>query len=137
MYSDHAVIKSIFFLFIPMAGCIDIFGCSGGQKQRCACARAIINHPKLILADEPTGALDSHSSQMLLSTMQSMNENLGATILMVTHDAFSASYANRILFLRDGVIFTEILKGRDTRKVFFDKILNVLTMMGGGVSDVY
>lgn len=106
---------------------------SGGQKQRCACARAIINHPKLILADEPTGALDSHSSQMLLSTMQSMNENLGATILMVTHDAFSASYANRILFLRDGVIFTEILKGRDTRKVFFDKILNVLTMMGGGV----
>lgn len=110
---------------------------SGGQKQRCACARAIINHPKLILADEPTGALDSHSSQMLLSTMQSMNENLGATILMVTHDAFSASYANRILFLRDGVIFTEILKGRDTRKVFFDKILNVLTMMGGGVSDVY
>ena len=109
---------------------------SGGQKQRCACARAIINHPKLILADEPTGALDSHSSQMLLSTMQSMNENLGATILMVTHDAFSASYANRILFLRDGVIFTEILKGRDTRKVFFDKILNVLTMMGGGVSDV-
>lgn len=109
---------------------------SGGQKQRCACARAIINHPKLILADEPTGALDSHSSQMLLSTMQSMNENLGATILMVTHDAFSASYANRILFLRDGVIFTEILKGSDTRKVFFDKILNVLTMMGGGVSDV-
>ena len=86
---------------------------------------------------QPTGALDSHSSQMLLSTMQSMNENLGATILMVTHDAFSASYANRILFLRDGVIFTEILKGRDTRKVFFDKILNVLTMMGGGVSDVY
>ncbi|MCI5985563.1 MAG: ABC transporter ATP-binding protein [Faecalimonas umbilicata] len=109
---------------------------SGGQKQRCACARAIINHPKLILADEPTGALDSHSSQMLLSTMQSMNENLGATILMVTHDAFSASYANRILFLRDGVIFTEILKGSDTRKVFFDKILNVLTMMGGGGSDV-
>ena len=100
-------------------------------------ARAIINHPKLILADEPTGALDSHSSQMLLSTMQSMNENLRATILMVTHDAFTASYANRILFLRDGVIFTEILKGKDTRKVFFDKILNVLTMMGGGVSDVY
>ena len=110
---------------------------SGGQKQRCACARAIINNPKLILADEPTGALDSHSSQMLLSTMQSMNENLRATILMVTHDAFTASYANRILFLRDGVIFTEILKGKDTRKVFFDKILNVLTMMGGGVSDVY
>ena len=71
---------------------------SGGQKQRCACARAIINPPKLILADEPTGALDSHSSQMLLSAIQSINETLGATILMVTHDAFSASYANRILF---------------------------------------
>lgn len=109
---------------------------SGGQQQRVAIARALISKPAIVLADEPTGALDSHSSQMLLSTMQSMNENLGATILMVTHDAFSASYANRILFLRDGVIFTEILKGRDTRKIFFDKILNVLTMMGGGVSDV-
>ena len=109
---------------------------SGGQKQRCACARAIINMPKLILADEPTGALDSHSSQMLLSTMQSINEQLGTTILMVTHDAFSASYANRILCLRDGVIFTEILKGRDSRKAFFEKILDVLTMMGGGQTDV-
>lgn len=109
---------------------------SGGQKQRCACARAIINQPKLILADEPTGALDSQSSQMLLSTIQSMNETLGATILMVTHDAFSASYANRILFLRDGAIFTEILKGGDSRRAFFEKILDVLTMMGGGVSDV-
>ena len=109
---------------------------SGGQKQRCACARAIINQPKLILADEPTGALDSHSSQMLLSTIQSINEDLGATILMVTHDAFSASYANRILFLRDGAIFTEIFKGSDSRRTFFEKILDVLTMMGGGVSDV-
>ena len=77
---------------------------SGGQKQRCACARAIINHPKLLLADEPTGALDSHSAQMLLSTIQSINEQLGATILMVTHDAFTASYASRILFLQDGKI---------------------------------
>lgn len=109
---------------------------SGGQKQRCACARAIINHPKLILADEPTGALDSHSSQMLLSAIQSINETLGATILMVTHDAFSASYANRILFLRDGTIFTEIFKGSNSRRTFFEKILDVLTMMGGGVSDV-
>ena len=96
---------------------------SGGQKQRCACARAIINQPKLILADEPTGALDSHSSQALLSTIQSINESLDATILMVTHDAFSASYANRILFLRDGAIFTEILKGSDSRRVFFEKNL--------------
>lgn len=109
---------------------------SGGQKQRCACARAIINKPKLILADEPTGALDSHSSQMLLSTMQSINEQLGATILMVTHDAFSASYAERILFLRDGVIFNEIRKGQDSRREFFEKILDVLTMMGGGISNV-
>lgn len=108
---------------------------SGGQKQRCACARAIINQPKLILADEPTGALDSHSSQMLLYAIQSMNVELGATILMVTHDAFSASYANRILFLQDGKIFTEILKGNDTRRQFFERILNVLTMMGGGFSD--
>ena len=105
---------------------------SGGQKQRCACARAIINKPKLILADEPTGALDSHSSQMLLDTMQSINEQLGATILMVTHDAFSASYAGRILFLRDGKIFTEILKGGNSRKEFFEKILDVITMLGGG-----
>ena len=109
---------------------------SGGQKQRCACARAIINQPKLILADEPTGALDSHSSQMLLSTIQSINEDLGATILMVTHDAFSASYANRILFMRDGAIFTEIRKGGDSRRTFFEKILDVLTMMGGGMNDV-
>ena len=109
---------------------------SGGQKQRCACARAIINNPKLLLADEPTGALDSHSSQMLLSTIQSINEQMGATILMVTHDAFTASYANRILFLQDGKIFTELHKGSDSRSAFFDKILNVLTMIGGGQSHV-
>ena len=109
---------------------------SGGQKQRCACARAMINHPKLILADEPTGALDSHSAQMLLSTLESMNREMKATILMVTRDAFSASYAGRILFLRDGEIFAEIVKGKNTRKAFFEKILDVLTMMGGGGSDV-
>ena len=109
---------------------------SGGQKQRCACARAIINNPKLILADEPTGALDSHSSQMLLSTIQSLNQEFGATILMVTHDAFSASYAGRILFLRDGEIFTEIVRGKEERRAFFEKILDVLTMMGGGINNV-
>ena len=109
---------------------------SGGQKQRCACARAIINNPKLLLADEPTGALDSHSSQMLLSTIQSINEQLRATILMVTHDVFTASYANRILFLKDGEIFMELRKGNDSRSAFFDKILNVLTMIGGGQSHV-
>lgn len=110
---------------------------SGGQKQRCACARAIVNKPKLILADEPTGALDSHSSQMLLDTIQNMNQELGATILMVTHDAFSASYANRILFLQDGRIFTEIYKGADTRKQFLGKIMNVMATLGGGITNVY
>ena len=109
---------------------------SGGQKQRCACARAIINHPKLLLADEPTGALDSHSAQMLLSTIQSVNEQLGATILMVTHDAFTASYASRILFLQDGKIFTELNWGSDSRSAFFEKILHVLTLLGGGESHV-
>ena len=110
---------------------------SGGQKQRCACARAIINHPKLLLADEPTGALDSHSAQMLLSTIQRINEQLGATILLVTHDAFTASYAERILFLRDGQIFTELYKGNASRKAFFEQILDVLNMLGGGTSHVY
>ena len=109
---------------------------SGGQKQRCACARALANYPTLLLADEPTGALDSLAAQTLLETFTDMNKNMGATILMVTHDAFSASYANRILFMRDGAIFTEIRKGGDSRRTFFEKILDVLTMMGGGMSDV-
>ena len=89
---------------------------SGGQKQRCACARALINEPKLILADEPTGALDSKSSRMLLETMDEMNERLHATILMVTHDSFSASFCKRVIFIKDGKIFNEILKGEKTRK---------------------
>lgn len=109
---------------------------SGGQKQRCACARAIINNPKLILADEPTGALDSRSAQMLLTTIQTMNQELGATILMVTHDAFTASYAKRILFLKDGQIFTEILRGEQSRKQMFGKILDVMTLLGGDLSNV-
>ena len=109
---------------------------SGGQKQRCACARAIINQPRLILADEPTGALDSHSSQILLETMRDMNEKLGATLLVVTHDAFTASYAKRILFLKDGRIFTELHRGDMTRKQFFGKILDVLSMLGGDLTDV-
>ena len=98
---------------------------SGGQKQRVAIARAMANNPDIILADEPTGALDSHSSQMLLSTIQSINEQLRATILMVTHDAFTASYASRILFLKDGEIFMELRKGNDSRSDFFDKILTI------------
>ena len=104
---------------------------SGGQKQRCACARALINEPKLILADEPTGALDSKSSRMLLETMDEMNERLNATILMVTHDSFSASFCKRVIFIKDGKIFNEILKGDKSRKEFFNEILDVLTMLGG------
>lgn len=109
---------------------------SGGQKQRCACARALINNPKLILADEPTGALDSKSARMLLETMENMNQTLNATILMVTHDAFSASFCNRILFMKDGKIFNEIVKGSKSRKQVFNEILDVLTLLGGDVQSV-
>lgn len=109
---------------------------SGGQKQRCACARALINNPKLILADEPTGALDSKSSRMLLETMNEMNEKLNATILMVTHDSFSASFCKRVLFLKDGKIFNEIIKGDKTRKEMFNEILDVLTLLGGDFNNV-
>ena len=84
---------------------------SGGQKQRCASARAIVNSPKIILADEPTGALDSKSAKQLLETLESMNSKLKATILMVTHDPLSASYCSKILFLKDGKIFNKIEKG--------------------------
>ena len=109
---------------------------SGGEQQRVAIARAIITKPKIILADEPTGALDSHASQMLLSTLLMINETRLATILLVTHDAFCASYAGRILFLKDGRIFTELHKGSDSRRTFYEKILNVLTMSGGGQTNV-
>ncbi len=104
---------------------------SGGQKQRCASARALINNPKLILADEPTGALDSRNARVLLETFKEMNEELNATILMVTHDAFSASFANRVLFIKDGKIFNEIIKGKKTRGEFYDEIIDVLTLLGG------
>ena len=104
---------------------------SGGQRQRCACARALINNPQLIFADEPTGALDSHSSRVLLETFTQMNQEMGATVFMVTHDAFSASYCSRILFLKDGEIFQELRKGRRTRKEFLNQILDVLSLTGG------
>ena len=104
---------------------------SGGQKQRCACARALVNHPKLILADEPTGALESRSARMLLETFRMMNVQFGATILMVTHDAFSASYCKRILFLKDGAIFHELNRGKQDRRTFLNQILDVLSLTGG------
>jgi putative ABC transport system ATP-binding protein len=106
---------------------------SGGQKQRVACARALINNPALILADEPTGSLDSKSARMLLETMSTMNKELKSTILMVTHDAFSASFCKRVMFLKDGKIFSEIYKGEKSRKEFFNEILDVLTLLGGDV----
>lgn len=110
---------------------------SGGQKQRVACARAIVNNPKLILADEPTGALDSKSAKMLLNSIEKLNKDIEATILMVTHDPFTASYANRILFIKDGKIFNELIKGENSRKDFFDKIIDVVTLLGGDSRDVF
>lgn len=109
---------------------------SGGQKQRVASARAIISNPKLILADEPTGALDSKSARMLLESFEELNRSLEATILMVTHDAFSASYAHRIIFIKDGEVFNELVRGNDSRKEFFDKIIEVVTLLGGELNDV-
>ena len=109
---------------------------SGGQKQRCAAARAIVNKPKLILADEPTGSLDSKSAKQLLEIMEDMNKNMNATILMVTHDPLSASYCSKILFLKDGKIFNKIEKGDKQRKEFYDEILNVLALLGGDARDV-
>ncbi|MEE1444025.1 MAG: ABC transporter ATP-binding protein [Blautia sp.] len=104
---------------------------SGGQKQRCACARALVNHPKLILADEPTGALDSRAAQTLLETFTRMNQEQKATIFMVTHDAFSASHCGRILFLKDGKIFHELIRGEKPRRAFLNEILDVLSLTGG------
>ena len=104
---------------------------SGGEKQRCAFARAVVTNPKLILADEPTGSLDSVASKNLLEVMANLNETLYSTILMVTHDALSASYAGRILFLKDGKVFNEIIKREKSRQAFYHEILDVLSLLGG------
>ena len=109
---------------------------SGGQKQRTAVARAMVARQSLLLADEPTGALDSKASKNLLEIMTTMNRDMGATILMVTHDAYSASYAKRVLFLKDGRVFNELLQGERGRSVFYHEILDVLAALGGDVSDV-
>ena len=110
---------------------------SGGQKQRVASARAMITNPSLILADEPTGALDSKAARMLLDSMETMNVELNATILMVTHDAFTASYCKRILFIKDGKIFNELVRGNDSRKRFFDRIIEVVILLGGDSTNVF
>lgn len=109
---------------------------SGGQRQRTAAARAIISNPAMLLADEPTGALDSKSARMLLESLDHLNKNLKVTILMVTHDAFTASYCSRILFIKDGKIFNELIKGKDSRKEFFNKIIDVVTLLGGDIGNV-
>lgn len=109
---------------------------SGGQKQRIAAARAIVADPTIVLADEPTGALDSKSARQMLVQFELLNERLNSTILMVTHDAFTASYTNRVLFVKDGQIFNEIYRGDSSRKEFFDQIIEVVALLGGDVNDV-
>lgn len=103
---------------------------SGGQKQRVAAARALINNPALVLADEPTGALDSKSSKELLEILETLNEKYGSTIMMVTHDAFAASYCKRVIFIKDGKLYKEILR-KGSRKDFFNEIINLTSMLGG------
>lgn len=107
---------------------------SGGQKQRVAAARAIITHPSLILADEPTGALDSKSSKDLLESLKLLNETEHTAILMVTHDAYTASYARRVIFIKDGKVFHELLKGTEERRSFFEQIMDVISLLGGDMN---
>ena len=110
---------------------------SGGQKQRVAAARAVVTDPSLVLADEPTGALDSKASKALMDSLIGLNKELGSTILMVTHDAFSASYAGRIIFIKDGKIFTEIVRDEgEDRKDFFKRIVDVTTVLGGELDEL-
>ena len=105
-------------------------------KQRVATARAIITNPSIILADEPTGSLDSKSARTLLESLEDLNKSLNSTIMMVTHDAFTASYCKRILFIKDGKIFNELIQGNDSRKDFFKRIIEVVTLLGGDSEDV-
>lgn len=104
---------------------------SGGQRQRVAASRAIVTRPRLILADEPTGALDSKNAKLLLESLESMNQSRGATVLMVTHDETAASYCRRVLFIRDGRVFTELDRGSDSRHAFFERIMQVVAVQGG------
>ncbi len=140
-HSDSRTVQKQVLEVSERLGITDVLGkfpyqVSGGQKQRAACARAMVAGQSLLLADEPTGALDSTASKNLLEIMSQMNRDMDATILMVTHDAYSASYASRILFLKDGKIFNELLRGERNRPVFYREILNVLALLGGDISDV-
>ena len=122
---------------LDIAGALDKYPyqMSGGQQQRVAAARALVTDPAIILADEPTGALDSKNARLLLESIETMNRQYQATVLMVTHDSFAASYTNRVLFIRDGRIFTELRRGDSPRREFFDRIMEVVAMMGGEGSD--
>lgn len=122
---------------LDIAGVLDKYPyqMSGGQQQRVAAARALVTDPAIILADEPTGALDSKNARLLLESIETMNRQYQATVLMVTHDSFAASYTNRVLFIRDGRIFTELRRGDSPRREFFDRIMEVVAMMGGEGSD--
>ena len=122
---------------LDIAGVLDKYPyqMSGGQQQRVAAARALVTDPAIILADEPTGALDSRNARLLLESIETMNRQYQATVLMVTHDSFAASYTNRVLFIRDGRIFTELRRGDSPRREFFDRIMEVVAMMGGEGSD--
>ena len=123
---------------LGISDCLDKYPyqMSGGQQQRCAAARAIVTRPALVLADEPTGALDSRSARLLLERLEALNRELGATILMVTHDAFTASCCRRVVFLRDGRIFLELRREGQDRRAFFQKIIRVVSQMGGEMEDV-
>ena len=122
---------------LDIAGVLDKYPyqMSGGQQQRVAAARALVTDPAIILADEPTGALDSKNARLLLESLEALNRRLRATVLMVTHDSFAASYTSRVLFIRDGKIFTELRRGDTDRREFFDRIMEVVAMMGGEGSD--
>ena len=122
---------------LDIAGVLDKYPyqMSGGQQQRVAAARALVTDPAIILADEPTGALDSKNARLLLESIEAMNHQYQATVLMVTHDSFAASYTSRVLFIRDGRIFTELRRGDSPRREFFDRIMEVVAIMGGEGSD--
>ncbi len=108
---------------------------SGGQRQRVAAARAIVTKPRLVLADEPTGALDSKNAKLLLESLEGLNRQQGSTILMATHDEYAASYCRRVVFIRDGRLFTEVVRGSDDRRRFFSRIMDVVAMIGGEAND--
>ncbi|MBB4822956.1 bacitracin transport system ATP-binding protein [Sporosarcina luteola] len=108
---------------------------SGGQKQRTSAARALINKPSMVFADEPTGALDSKSASSLLGTLEDVNKKRGVTIMMVTHDPVASSYCSRVVFLKDGMIYSELYRGDKTRQAFFQEILKVQGVLGGDSVD--